>query len=214
MHQKSAGSRTEVIDVLGRVATCIAAGANRDLIVRLITRSTRQIVDCDFVTLAVDTGGEWTTRCSDGEVPTADRPLGPAMFLPLQVDGAAGWLCAGRFFGARGFADEELDVGRKFARHAAEMLEQDELRRRNSVLERVAEQWRVASELQSLAGEQIFHASVRLSGALAELGDERARDRVVDAIDHLDHAIKIIRQIAFGAIEHAKSPFGERRRRL
>ena len=206
MRQEWAGDRGAVVDALGRVATCIAAGAKRDLIVRLVARSTRQLLNADYAALFLDTEDGWVVCAADGLGSSAGRPFGPMLLAPVRVDGYPGWMCVCRAVGRSPFMAEEADLVARFADHATDVLEQDELRRRNADLERVSDQWRAATELQTLAGEQIFHASVRLSGAVAEIGDARTRDRVVDAIDNLDHAIKIIRQIAFGLIEQAKAP--------
>ena len=202
MRRELAGDTTGVVDALGSVAASIAAGADRNFVMRLITRSTRKLVSCDLAAVAVvDPTDDLTTIAQSGLVVTNGLAYGPSLFVPIVVDGPRGMLWVSRLYGREGFTDAEHDLVRSFAAHAGVVLERDLRRRRSAELQRVSEQWQLAKDLQSVAGEQISRVSFRLSGLLSEIGDERTQEKVVHAIDDLDHAIKILRQIAFGLTE-------------
>jgi len=202
MRRELAGDKTAVVEALGSVAASIASGADRNFVMRLITRSTRKLVACDLAAVAIqDPTDDLVTIAQSGLVGTNARAYGPSLFVPIVVDKPRGMLWVSRLYGREGFSDEEHELVRLFAAHAGVVLERDSRRRRTAELQRVAEQWQMAKDLQSVAGEQISRVSFRLSGLLSEIGDERTRERVVHAIDDLDHAVKIIRQIAFGLTE-------------
>jgi hypothetical protein len=191
-----------VVDALTRVAASVASGADRNFVLRLITRTTRRLVDCDVAAAALlDPTDGVVTVAQNGSDEVGANPFGPALFVPIVVDEPRGWLCVSRFDGGAAFTKDELAVVRLFAVNAGAVLERDQRRRRNEELKRVAEQWQLAQELQTLVGEQLSRVSFDLSGVLHEIGDERTRERVVHAIDDLDHAVKITRQIAFGLME-------------
>lgn len=132
--------------------------------------------------------------------------IGPSMFLPLLVDGPFGALSVHRYVGEALFTDDEVSLVRALATQASFVLEQEGHRTRKIELERVADQLRIAKDLQDSAVEEIFSASFALSAAAKEIGDDGLRDQIVQAIDALDHAVTIIRQIAFGLTDQPVVP--------
>jgi GAF domain-containing protein len=206
----SGSGRSDVIAAFGELAASIAAGADRDAILRGITRSVRKLVRSDVAAILThDDGHGWQTIAASGRRELGSRPLGPLLFIEVTIAESAGWLYAGRAYGAEPFGRDDHEVVRTFAAHASLAFESERQRRHHAALDRVAEQWRLASELQTLAGGQIFAASVRLSGVVSEITQPRTRERVIEAIDDLDQSIKVLRQIAFGLVERARSPLAD-----
>ena len=150
----------------------------------------------------IETGDPLVVRNASADREIAARtpgsPLGPTMLVPLVLDGPYGALSATRMVGAPPFTDAEVSLVRALATQASLVLEQDCRRRRKVERQRVSEQLRLAGDLQKSAVEEIFSASFELSSVVKELDDPAARDRVVQAIDSLDYAVKLIRQVAAG----------------
>lgn len=131
---------------------------------------------------------------------TPGQPLGPTMLLPLVLDGPYGALSASRMVGGQPFSDAEVSLVRTLATQASLVLEQDCRRRTKVERQRVGEHLRLAGDLQESAVEEIFSASFELSAVVKELDDPAARERVVQAIDSLDDAVKLIRQVTAGGV--------------
>jgi GAF domain-containing protein len=124
--------------------------------------------------------------------------LGPTAFVPITVDGPNGALGVSRLVGRDQFDQEDIALVRTFAGQAALILERDCQRRRARELDRITEQTRIATELHENAAGEVFSASLLLSRLASDL-DENASERalLIDAIDRLDHSIKLIRDAAF-----------------
>lgn len=132
--------------------------------------------------------------------------LGPAMFLPLVVDGPFGALSVFRYVGRPMFTEDEVEMVRALATQASFVIEQDGHRRRKVELERVEEQLRIAKELQESAIQELFSASFALSAVVREIAEDGSREKIVQAIDSLDQAVTFIRRIAFGLTDRPRTP--------
>jgi GAF domain-containing protein len=135
-----------------------------------------------------------------------DADMGPTVFVPIIIDGPYGSLSVSRRIGREPFDDDEISVLATFAAQAALVLERDCQRRRAAELDRVAEQARIAAQLQENAVNEIFNASLLLSRLANEIGDSDKQGLVFHSIDALDNAIKLIRQAAFGLNDPSTNP--------
>ena len=132
-------------------------------------------------------------------------PIGPIAFVPVTIDGPYGVLSVSRTLGRPQFSQTDLDGIACFAAQSALVIENDCRRRRNISLDRVADQARIAAELQDTAISEIFSASLTMS-RLANSSDPEAAELAVHAISSLDNAIKLIRQAIFGMKETRLGP--------
>jgi signal transduction histidine kinase len=132
-------------------------------------------------------------------------PIGPIAFVPVVIDGPYGVLAVSRSVGRPQFSQMDLDVIACFAAQSALVIENDCRRRRNISLDRIADQARIAAELQDTAISEIFSASLTMS-RLANSSDPEAAGLAVHAISSLDNAIKLIRQAIFGMKESRFGP--------
>jgi GAF domain-containing protein len=130
-----------------------------------------------------------------------DLPLlGPTVFAPVLIDTPNGVLTVSRVTGRALFTPEEVELIGSFASQAALVLRRECERQRAATLERVADQTRIAAELQDTAISEIFAASLTMS-RLAGSADPAEAELAVHAIASLDNAIKLIRQAIFGMKE-------------
>jgi GAF domain-containing protein len=123
---------------------------------------------------------------------------GPAVLVPLRIDGPHGALAVMRLAGREDFEEHERALIRTFTDQATAMLEGDLDRRRDAVLERINDQVRIAEELNSSAINELYNAGLTLSRLYNRTTDRETRELVVRAIEVLDHTIKLIRQAVFG----------------
>ena len=123
---------------------------------------------------------------------------GPAVFVPVTVDGPDGALAVMRLYGRKDFDDQEHRLIRAFTEQATAMLEGDLDRRRDAVIERINDQSRIAEELNSSAVNELYNAGLTLSKLYNHSHDRVTKELVVRAIEVLDHTIKLIRQAVFG----------------
>jgi GAF domain-containing protein len=126
--------------------------------------------------------------------------LGPTVFAPVLIDGPNGVLAVSRSAGRDLFSPEEVELIGSFAAQAALVLRRECERQRAAAMDRVADQARIAAELQDTAISEIFAASLTMS-RLATSADPEEADLAVHAIASLDNAIKLIRQAIFGMRE-------------
>ena len=126
--------------------------------------------------------------------------LGPTVFAPVLIDGPNGVLAVSRVVGREIFTADEVELITSFAAQAALVLRRECERRRAAALARVADQARIAAELQDTAISEIFAASLTMS-RLAGSADPEESELAVHAIASLDNAIKLIRQAIFGMEE-------------
>jgi GAF domain-containing protein len=138
-----------------------------------------------------------SARYSDNPPLPSGNP-GPAVFVPLRVDGPDGALAVMRLKGRADFAEDERQLIRAFTDQAAAMLEGDLDRRRDVLLDRINDQARIAQELNSSAINELYAAGLTLSRLYNQATDRETRELVVRAIAVLDGAIKLIRQAVFG----------------
>jgi signal transduction histidine kinase len=123
---------------------------------------------------------------------------GPAVFVPVRVDGPDGALAVMRLKGRADFGEEERQLIRVFTDQATAMLEGDLDRRRDALLERINEQARIAQELNSSAINELYAAGLTLSRLYNQATDRESRELVLRAIEVLDRTITLIRQAVFG----------------
>jgi GAF domain-containing protein len=133
--------------------------------------------------------------------------LGPTAFVPVMVDGPYAVLSVSRLVGRPVFTDTDLEVIRAFAAQSALVIQNDCQRRRSMALDVIAAQARLADELHDTAIQEIFAASLMMSG-LANQIDKEQRELVVTAIGALDNAIKLIREAIFGLREDGATARG------
>jgi signal transduction histidine kinase len=124
--------------------------------------------------------------------------LGPTLYVPITFDGAPyGCIVLIRVQGDTLFSDDDVDLLGRFASQAAVVLEHDRRREREVELVRTADQVRIAEHLQDSALQEIFAASLRLSGAAVVAETPEVQERIGEAIEGLDRAIRLTRQAIF-----------------
>lgn len=138
-----------------------------------------------------------SARYSDNPSLPSGNP-GPAVFVPLRVDGPDGALAVMRLKGRDDFGEDERRLIRIFTDHATAMLEGDLDRRRDALLDRINEQARIAQELNSSAINELYAAGLTLSRLYNQATDRETRELVLQAIEVLDRTITLIRQAVFG----------------
>jgi two-component system, NarL family, sensor histidine kinase DevS len=144
------------------------------------------------------TAGSVEDLSSDPMVGRFIENLGPTLYVPITLDGASyGCIVLIRVQGDTVFNEQDVDLLGRFASQAAVVLENDRRREREAELIRTADHFRIAEHLQDSALQEIFAASLRLSGAavVAETPDVQAR--IHETIEGLDRAIKLTRQAIF-----------------
>jgi GAF domain-containing protein len=124
--------------------------------------------------------------------------LGPTTYVPITFEGAPyGCIVLIRVRGDTPFTDQEIDLLGRFASQASVVLEYDRRREREAELIRTADHVRIAEHLQDSALQEIFAASLRLSGAAVVAETPEVHDRITEAIEGLDRAIRLTRQAIF-----------------
>jgi GAF domain-containing protein len=124
--------------------------------------------------------------------------LGPTMYVPINLDDSPyGSLIVIRVKGDVPFSNHEVELLSRFASQAALVLETDRRRDHEAMLVRTADHTRIAEQLQDSALQEIFAASLRLSGAAVVSESAEVQSRIDDAIQGLDRAIKLTRQAIF-----------------
>jgi GAF domain-containing protein len=123
--------------------------------------------------------------------------LGPTVFAPVLLDAPYGVLTVARYVGRAVFSPDEVELIGSFAGQAALVLRRECERQRAAARDRLADQARIAAELQDTAISEIFSASLTMS-RLANSADAEQSELAVHAIGSLDNAIKLIREAIFG----------------
>lgn len=123
--------------------------------------------------------------------------LGPALFVPINLDGPFGCIVVCRVIGEQPFADADLELLEALAGQASVVLEHDRRRAREGELVRAEDHFRIAEHLQDSALQEIFSASLLLSGAVGITDAQEVRDRIGEAIAGLDRAITLTRRAIF-----------------
>jgi two-component system, NarL family, sensor histidine kinase DevS len=141
-------------------------------------------------------GNVWEHYPNNPKLPSGNP--GPAVFVPLTIDGPDGALAVMRLYGRKDFDDQEHKLIRAFTDQATAMLEGDLDRRRDVVMDRINDQSRIAEELNSSAVNELYNAGLTLSKLYNHSTDRVTKELVVRAIEVLDHTIKLIRQAVFG----------------
>ena len=207
--------RDDVLNVVAASARALAGGALASIVLpdgnggsyvpaadgKLAEAYRGRPIDSHSITarvLGVRTPGQIENLSADTEVGEFLDDLGPAMYVPINLDGAAyGTLIVIRVKGDIRFGRADVDLLERFASQAAVVLEHDRRRLREAELIRAADQFRIAEHLQDSALQEIFAASLRLSSAAVVAESDQVQGRINDAIEGLDRAIKLTRQAIF-----------------
>jgi GAF domain-containing protein len=146
----------------------------------------------------VKTPGSVEDLSADPMVGQFIEDLGPTTYVPITFDGAPyGCIVLIRVRGDTPFSAQEIDLLTRFASQASVVLEYDRRRTREAELVRTADHVRIAEHLQDSALQEIFAASLRLSGAAVVAENTEVQDRIAEAIEGLDRAIRLTRQAIF-----------------
>ena len=148
---------------------------------------------------AMNTGETIVSRDLSAEPTIGERAptIGPAVFVPFSANVRFGCLTLIRQRGGPPFTAADVGLLQTFASQAGVVLEHDFRRQREVELERAEEQLRIAETLQDSAIQEIYAASLRLSSALGLVQSAEAHSCVNDAIEGLDRATTLIRQVIF-----------------
>ena len=124
--------------------------------------------------------------------------LGPAVYLPLAIGEPYGSLNVFRVAGREPFGEGECRLLTTLATQAGLAMGYANVRERAAEQERLRERAQIAQDLQGVASDRIFAASLSLSGLVSEVADRSARARIIQVIEDLDEAIRLIRNVALG----------------
>jgi signal transduction histidine kinase len=125
--------------------------------------------------------------------------LGPAVAVPLVAgETARGVLLLARKHHRYPFNDPQTAPLRAFAGQAALAMELAERRRDAVQLALLEDRDRIARDLHDLAIQRLFATGMTLQSAVRFVDHPKANERLLRAVDDLDHTIKIIRSTIFG----------------
>jgi signal transduction histidine kinase len=134
-----------------------------------------------------------------------DEPLaavggfGPAMFLPLEVRGRRlGALCVAREKGQEAFSDEDLRLAEAFAAQAALALDYGDAQTERRRLAVYDERERIGHDLHDLVIQRLFATGLALDAVTGRVTDQVVSQRLQDAVDEIDAAIRDLRSSIFG----------------
>jgi len=144
------------------------------------------------------------------------QDLGPALFIPLGVEGGPiGTLVVARRAGAGGFAALQQEITTSFASQAGLVVEHERQRARLQDLALLEDRDRIARDLHDTVIQGVFATGLALQGAARLIAEPAARERVAAAVDQLDEIVRHIRTVIFGIeTERVAAPEGFRRRAL
>ncbi|HUR77172.1 MAG TPA: GAF domain-containing protein [Acidimicrobiales bacterium] len=143
------------------------------------------------------TAGTFDNLSADPEAGHLMDGLGPALYVPINVEGPDGCLVVIGIVGDPPFDDADRELLGKLASQARLVFEHDRRRQREAELVRAEDQFRIAESLQDSALQEIFAASLRLSGAAVIAETKEVQGRISEAIEGLDRAITLTRQAIF-----------------
>lgn len=161
-----------------------------------------------FIGAATGSGGPITSPDIANDVRiTAGPPrwqnLGPAVAVPMNTrDGVRGVLLLARVDRLADFTEAETAPLLAYAGQAALALELAERRRDAEQLAILEDRDRIARDLHDLAIQRLFATGITLQSATRFVTHEKARERLLRAVDDLDETTRIIRSTIFGLRRH------------
>jgi signal transduction histidine kinase len=191
--------RAGVLLVLARGGLVIAAAAGQVDAGRVIGMEVA--LDSSFSGRIVGAGAASRLRRLAGEVDTSrfgDIPLGPAVGSPARAErGVTGALVVVRGLGAAEFTEADVSIAQGLADQAALATEMARAREDAERLLLADDRDRIARDLHDLVVQRLFATGMSLQGVLRLIGDSRASERILTAIDDLDTTIREIRSAIF-----------------
>ncbi len=161
-----------------------------------------------FVGAAADAAGPITSMdiARDRRI-TAGPPrwqnLGPAVAVPMNTrEGVRGVLLLARSDRLATFSQDQTEPLLAYAGQAAVALELAERRRDAEQLALLEERDRIARDLHDLAIQRLFATGITLQSATRFVTHDKARERLLRAVDDLDETTRIIRSTIFGLRRH------------
>ncbi|HSH61265.1 MAG TPA: GAF domain-containing protein [Acidimicrobiales bacterium] len=129
----------------------------------------------------------------------ADLGIGPVAFVPLGVADAPplGVIGVTRQRGESRFSDDEVALVRTFADQAAIAMDYGRAQRQLERLSVVADRERIAKDLHDGAIQSLFSVGMGLSATAGRTSDPDAAERMLCAVDELDHVIAELRTYIF-----------------
>lgn len=125
--------------------------------------------------------------------------LGPAVTVPIgSSEGVRGVVLLAREAGGVSFSDREIESLQVFAAQAAVAMELADRRRDAEQIAVLEDRDRIARDLHDLAIQRLFATAMTLQSAGKLIDQDKARQRVLRAVNDLDETIKIIRSTIFG----------------
>ncbi len=125
--------------------------------------------------------------------------LGPAVTVPIgSGEGVRGVVLLAREAGGAAFSDRETESLQVFAAQAAVAMELADRRRDAEQIAVLEDRDRIARDLHDLAIQRLFATAMTLQSAGKLIDHDKARQRVLRAVNDLDETIKIIRSTIFG----------------
>jgi signal transduction histidine kinase len=130
-------------------------------------------------------------------------PMGPSLFVPLSLRGAAfGTLAVANLVGRRRFNADDVRLVESFADQAALGLEYSRTQRELHRLSLVEERERIAKELHDGVIQSLFAVGLSLEGTAGIVVESRVAARLHDAVNEIDRAIGDLRSYIFGLRPH------------
>lgn len=130
-----------------------------------------------------------------------DRPLGPAVMVPLSAEGRRmGLLMVGNQTRGTAFLKKDVDLLRLFAGQSAIALLQTQVRRDRQRLMVMEERERLSRELHDGAIQSLYGLGLQIEGAsaLIRTAPEQAEGQLGHAVDRLNAAIADLRNYVLG----------------
>ena len=125
--------------------------------------------------------------------------IGPGIYLPLSVeDRPFGTLLVANLKGGRTFTDEDVEVVALFAAQASVALEYARFREELQRLAVLEDRERIAAELHDGVIQSLFAVGMSLQATAGMAGDPDTAQRLNQAVDAVDTAIRDLRNYIFG----------------
>jgi len=125
--------------------------------------------------------------------------IGPGIFLPLSVeDRPFGTLLVADLKGGRGFTDDDVEIVRLFAAQASVALEHARFREELQRLAVLEDRERIAQDLHDGVIQSLFAVGMSLQATAGMAGDPETAQRLNQAVDAVDGAIRDLRNYIFG----------------
>ena len=125
--------------------------------------------------------------------------IGPGIYLPLSVeDRPFGTLLVANLRGGGGFSDDDVEIVRLFAAQASVALEYARFREELQRLAVLEDRERIAQELHDGVIQSLFAVGMSLQATAGIAEDPETTQRLNQAVDAVDAAIRDLRNYIFG----------------